>query len=168
MDSFKKYFDYGRCIPCCGIKNVRFMGTIGDWEMLLEKTKKLEEFGVLDYWSFYVSKITPILQQFIDTYNEKVDVDFWNRIMNFTDGALGSGSTTYVSGWILDFFGIYHQVDTGDIEDYSIDVPVEIDNKLTGEMKTVNIVGGFGGVFKDDGAYRPQLSMIVFWDGTIQ
>jgi len=28
MNSFKKYFDYGRCIPDCGIRNVHFFGPI--------------------------------------------------------------------------------------------------------------------------------------------
>ena len=42
MDSFKNYFSYGRCIPCCGIKNVRFMGTLADWESVLERLTKLE------------------------------------------------------------------------------------------------------------------------------
>jgi len=165
MDSFKKYFSYGRCIPCCGIRNVHFMGDLGDWESLLDRTLKLEKYAVNEAWSNYLSNLKPILMKFIDTYNGKVDVDFWNQVMNLSHGRLGSGSTTLVSGWILHFFGIYGKVDTGDIKAYSIDVPVEIDNKLTGVKKMVNIVGGFGGVHKDGDGYRPQLSMIVFWDG---
>lgn len=166
MDSFKQYFTYGRCIPCCGIKNVRFMGTLEDWQSVLERTIKLKKYAVSPIWTEYIDKLVPILNKFIDTYNGKVDVDFWNKIMNITHGRMGSGSTTFVSGWILNFFGIYNRVDTDDIKSYSIDVPVEVQNFNDGGcIKNMNIVGGFGGVNKEDGAYRPQLSFIVYWDG---
>ena len=50
-----------------------------------------------------------------------------------------------------------------------IDVPVKIDNKLTGEMKTVHLVGGFSRglhAMEVDGrnAYRPHTSMVVLHD----
>jgi hypothetical protein len=167
MDSFKQYFDYERGIPCCGIKAVRFLGSLDDWTKLLERTMALEKYDVDKTWANYIQNLVPILKQFIDTYNEKVDVDFWNKVMNLTSGRLGSGSTTYVSGWILNFFGLTGKVESDDIKSYNIDVPVEIDNKMTSEKKNVSIVGGFGGVNNTDGAYRPQLSMIVFHDGNV-
>ena len=167
MDSFKKYFEYGRLIPCCGINNVHFMGTLGDWESLLDRTTKLEKYAVTPEWTNYIDGLKPILRQFIETYQEKVDVDFWNKVMNITQGRLGSGSTSYCSGWILNFFGLSGQVESYDIKSYSIDVPVELINEITKEKKNVNIVGGFGGVCKINGAYRPQLSMIVYHDGVV-
>ena len=30
----------------------------------------------------YVNKVGFIIDKFIDTYQEKVDVDFWNKIVN--------------------------------------------------------------------------------------
>ncbi|AYV77263.1 MAG: DUF4419 domain-containing protein [Barrevirus sp.] len=167
MDSFKQYFDYGRCIPMCGIKAVRFMGSLEDWTRLLDKTSALEKYDVDGQWKTYIQNLIPILKNFIDSYNEKVDVDFWNKVMSLTSGRLGSGSCTYVSGWILSFFNLSGKVEDDDIKSYSFDFPVEIDNKMTGETKTVNMIGGFGGVNKTDGAYRPQLSMIVFHDGNV-
>jgi hypothetical protein len=168
MDSFKKYFSYGRCIPCCGINQVKFMGTLADWEKVRSKVQALKAYAGCKGWEKYVDELVPILDQFVNTYNGKVDVDFWNKVMNITHGRIGSGSTSYVSGWILSFFGIYNKVDTGDIPSYSFEVPINIDNKLTGQKKTVQLIGGFGGVHKEDGAYRPQLSMIVYHDGTVQ
>ena len=50
-------------------------------------------------------------------------------------------------------------------------VPIEVSNELTATKKTVHLVGGFGGVHQTEAdadgivAYRPQLSMIVHWDG---
>lgn len=168
MDSFKSYFSYGRMIPCCGIKAVRFMGFEEDWSQLLEKTKQLAKYDVDGTWAKYIDHMIPILNQFLNTYNEKVDTEFWDKVMNIRYGSAGSGSTTNVSGWILHFFGLYSEVDSHDIKIASIDVPVKIDNKLTGQKKNVNIIGGFGGVNFTDGAYRPQLSMIVFHDGNIE
>ena len=162
MNSFQKYFDYGRCIPCCGIKAIRFMGKLEDWVSLQQRVLQLEKYAVTKEWSDYINNVMPILRQFVDTFNEKVDVDFWNRVMNITYGRIGSGSTTYVSGWILNFFGLSGKVESDEIKNDSIEFPVEIDNKLTGEQKTVHVIGGFGGVNFTNGAYRPQMSMIVF------
>lgn len=167
MDSFKKYFDYGRCVPLCGIKNIKFMGTNNDWVSVLDRTLKLQQYALAenDSWYLYIKNLQPILNKFIDTFNNNVDVEFWNKVMNINHGSRGSGSTTYVSGWILNFFGIYNKVESSDIESYNINFPIEIENHITGITKTVTFVGGFGGVNKEDGAYRPQLSMIIYHDG---
>lgn len=171
MDSFKNYFDYCRGIPMCGINNVLFMGQLDDWTKLRSKMLALQKYAISDNdsWSKYITELIPIIDKFIETYNGNVDVDFWNKIMDKVNGRRGSGWTTYVSGWILKFFGIYHRIDAAHMPSYKFDVPVRIDNHLTGENKNVNIVGGFGGVNKTkiDGriCYRPQLSMIVYHDG---
>merc|ERR1712048_1325259 len=90
--------------------------------------------------------------------------------MNLEHGRLGSGNTTYYSGWILHLFGKYERCESSDIGGYSIDVPVKIDNRQTGVLKTVHIVGGFSGVHSADvdgrKAFRPQSSMIVYHDPT--
>jgi len=48
-----------------------------------------------------------------------------------------------------------------------------LDNKLTAEKKDLFIIGGFGGVYREEGedqvmGYRPQLSMVVYHDGVIK
>jgi len=176
MDSFKKFFKYGRCIPCCGIRAVKFMGTLEDWTSLQEKTLSLKNYKIHegDVWSNYIDSLQPILKEFVNTYNNKPNVDYWNKIMNITSGRLGSGSTSYVSGWIVNFFGLEgKKVESYDIKSYNINVPVHIDNKLTGQQKDVEIVGGFGGCHKkidEDGSigYRPQLSMIVYHNAAVK
>lgn len=192
MDTFKKYFDYVRCMPCCGIRNILFMGTESDWIKVLSKLKDLKEYDVNTKLANYVDKLVPVIEKFIDTYNGKVDKEFWDKIINIEVGTIGSGRTSYYSGWILRFFGIYVDppiksaepepkptnyfetekkigVSYDAIKSYNIDVPIEIINRMTGFNKTVNLIGGFGGVRKDefDGyiAYRPQMSFIVFHDG---
>lgn len=136
-------FSYGRCIPCCGINNIHFLGDESDWKSLIKKTEALKQYAVTEEWKSYIDNLTPILTRFHNTYNNEVDVKFWNSVMNMEDGRLGSGSTTYVSGWILNFFGMSgRKVDVGEIPSESIDVNVKIDNKLTGVKKTVQILGG--------------------------
>jgi len=52
----------------------------------------------------YVKNVSIILEQFIDTYQGKVDLDFWNRIIHFVGGR-GSGATDTYTGWLIHFFG---------------------------------------------------------------
>jgi hypothetical protein len=159
MDTFKQYFSYERCIPCCGIQNIHFAGTLGDWENVLYKLKQLEKYAVSSQLTNYIKNLSPVVQKFIDTYNGKVDVNFWNKIVNITYGSLGSGSTSYISGWILFFFGLVGQEESIPLN--SVSVPIKIDNKLTGVVKTVQLVGGFSGVYEKDNIYRPQMSLAI-------
>lgn len=172
MDTFKSYFSYGRCIPMCGIRNLMFMGNLDDWKLLQSKILQLETYAIDDKWRQYISNLKPIITQFIEAYQGRVDQSFWDKIMNFRHGSLGSGSTSYVSGWILHFYGIYEEVESDKINENYIDVVVEIDNKLTSIKKDVNIVGGFTGVAKIDfDGYigcRPQMAFIVYHDGKIK
>jgi len=170
MDTFKTYFDYGRLIPMCGLRNLMFMGTLDDWTQIQTKLNLLETYAVDEKWKIYINNLKPIITEFINSYNGNVNIEFWDKIMNIRHGSLGSGSTSYVSGWILNFYGIYDEVDASDIDENYIDVSVEIDNKMTGIKKNVNIVGGFTGVakvkFDEYIGVRPQMSFIVYHDGT--
>lgn len=162
MDSFQKYFDYGRCIPMCGIRNVNFGGTLDDWYLIVDKLNKLAAYDVDGKWANYCKTLNPILEQFIATYRGEVDTKFWDKVMNQTHGSLGSGGTTYVSGWILAFYGQSGKIDVGDLDSsHVLDVPVRLDNKITGVVKTVKVRATFAGVVKEGDSYRPQLSMIV-------
>lgn len=165
MDSFKQYFKYNRCIPLCGIRNVCFTGSLEDWQSIIQRARSLMKYDVGESWKSFINGIEPILQNFVSTYEGHVDQNWWNTIMNIERGRRGSGSTTYVSGWILRLFGLDDRCDIGDIPSYAITVPVKIDNKQTGVIKTVHLLGGFGGIHAVDvqgrKAYRPQMSMIV-------
>ncbi|AYV78808.1 MAG: hypothetical protein Edafosvirus35_5 [Edafosvirus sp.] len=167
MNTFKQYFSYGRCIPCCGIKNVQFKGTIDDWMLLKKKALELGDFMKTDGTTFtnYIEKLTPILDLFIDTYNGKVNKEMWNKIMNITHGRLGSGSTTYISGWILDLFlNTKPNMEPSDIKVDYINVPVEVINHATGQTKTCYILGGFDGIHYENGVHSLVQSLSVIED----
>ena len=74
MNVYKKYFNYGRCIPGCGIRNIHFGGTLEDWKMVKVKTENLMEFDVNGSLKRYVKNLIPILDKFIETYDGKVDL----------------------------------------------------------------------------------------------
>ena len=146
------------------------MGTRQDWESLLEKVEKLVAYDHNGDWAKYINAVATILRKFIDTYDGNPDVDWWNRIFHSQRERIGSGGDyeEYLDGWILHFVGKYGRCTSESIRDYYIDVPVHIDNKMTGEIKTVRLVGGLGGLhtMSLDGrmAYRSQTSMIVVHD----
>ena len=81
MDSFQNYFSYGRMVYACGINNVRFLGTLDDWQKLRNKTESLLQFvqekkKSEDFLKRYVNRLLPILDQFVATYQGNVDVSF--------------------------------------------------------------------------------------------
>jgi hypothetical protein len=122
MNTFQKYFKYGRCIPLCGIQNVHFGGTLSDWKSVLAKTQALTEFDINGKMKRYVLQVSDILSQFIDTYQGKVDLDFWNRIYNRKSARLGSGSTSKISGWIIHFFGYEEETEEVAIQTMNFDI----------------------------------------------
>ncbi|CAF1423534.1 unnamed protein product, partial [Didymodactylos carnosus] len=80
----------------------------------------------------------------------------------------GSGSTTYISGWILKvFYGIdinSNKIGFGDITLNNIKVPVEVENHCTRQKKTCYIVGGFHGVHSESHKHKPVMSLAVIED----
>ena len=161
MDSMKSYFNYTRCIPCCGIKAVHFAGSNDDWEKLKLYILNLKQYDIDGSWNKYIDNIIPIVTEFINTYNNNVNVEFWNKIMDSVRGRLGSGSCTKISGWILNFFGIYKEVVADDIPSYKSETPVVLINKLTGIDKNVKLHCGFSGINKTGDIYSPQLSLCI-------
>jgi hypothetical protein len=159
MNTYEKYFSYGRCIPLCGIQNVHFGGTLEDWKNLRLKLEHLREYDVDGNLKNYVGKVGFIIDKFIDTYQENIDLDFWNKIVNSTNGRLGSGSTTKYSGWLIHFFGLDGSVDEVNLESLGFDI--EIDNRITGIKKTVKLVGGIRAVSKEGSVYRPHMSFAI-------
>lgn len=163
MNTFKEYFNYSRCIPCCGITGVQFLGSLDDWNKLIVKTNKLKTVSK-GYFDYYIDKILPILVEFKNTYKGAVNVDFWNSIMDFEKKSLGSGSTTKVNGWITYFYCVYNSVEENALKNYYSDVEVNIDNKLLGHKKKVNVLSGFSGVHYNGTGFRPQMSIAVYDD----
>ena len=176
MDTFKSYFEYDRCIPDCGIRNLFMKGKLEDWEQVKEKTRSLLKFmakGQLQKeteFTSYLTNLFPILNEFILTYQGQGRAEFWNKIMNFKDGTQGSGSTTYITGWILCFYlGFTQDSKNVEIEDLNLNhfqVPIQVTNHSTGQNKTCYIMGGFVGVSvnRKEKVHSPVMSLGIAED----
>ncbi len=84
MDTFQKYFEYKCYMTRCGIRNVHFLGTLDDWKLVRHKTEELKKFSAFGSHGFdsYIDGLLPIIDQFIATYQGKVDNQFWNKVMD--------------------------------------------------------------------------------------
>lgn len=89
----------------CGIPEITILGTKKDYEDILHRLDKFDEFG--DEPRVFAALLRPIIREFIEVFdaetnasNAKFNVDFWNRILHYESG--GSGPD-YVSGWATAF-----------------------------------------------------------------
>lgn len=80
----------------CGIPNVILLGEKADWELLLKHVKELEQYDL----KFWTDELQPILQEFINAFDGKVDRSFWQRMYKYRE-AYGM---TDMNGWISKFF----------------------------------------------------------------
>jgi hypothetical protein len=93
----------------------------------------------------FIDRVLHNVSKFIATYKGQVDKEWWNKIMNFEYGPRGSGSVTYISGWILDFYGLTGQTEREDITCPFINVPIEL-TEFNLPERTVHLLGGFDGI----------------------
>lgn len=105
FDAVKSYFEYD-FVTRCGIPQIQLDGTLADWQLLLERTKRLAQFN-LDWW---INQLLPILEQFIAVIQGKPDKRFWQSIYKFDDD-MSAGP--YISGWIIAFFPYLKDTQTG-------------------------------------------------------
>lgn len=95
MDGFKDFFDYSfRCV--CGIPKITLEGTPEDWHRIRSRAEVLSTYD-LEWW---VSRLRPILDEFVATSEGRPDPEFWKAIYKPVE-AYGGGAAT---GWITDLF----------------------------------------------------------------
>ena len=166
MSSMKEYFGYGRMICMCGINNVYFKGCEDDWLKLLDKILELGKYDVDGMLTQYINKVNIILHKFYDTFNNKVDVSFWNNIVQSEEVRVGSGGDidTRITGWILHFYGIYNTTTFEEMEMKKTQVPVKLYNEFTNTSKDLLLETYFSNICRiGECTYTPRLrvEMIV-------
>jgi hypothetical protein len=164
MDAMQEYYRYACCMTCCGIPNVRFHGSREDWVALVDKLAAFKALCTEKDWTDYLDNLKPVLDQFVNTYDGKPDLDWWSRIVHWKAGHGGSGSCPSVSGWILRFLGIYEEVMTIKINVPTMNVPIELLDENTDQKYESKLYGGFTGVNYTDGAFRPTTSAAIIVD----
>ena len=111
----------------CGINDIYFKGSLGDWHKLQKKLNELHKYDVDGDLIKYIEALNNILDNFIMTYQGQVDVNWWNQMM--VPHYPGSGADK-IDGWILHFFGIYKKIDFEQIPQTLIEVPIKLINEL--------------------------------------
>ena len=95
MDCYSSYFTYSMD-SICGIPKITVTGSLQDWQRMRARLEVLETFG-LEWW---VSRLRPILDEFIRTVEGHPSLVFWQAIYK-PKKAYGAESVT---GWIADLF----------------------------------------------------------------
>jgi len=134
--------------------------------MLLKKTQQLDSYDIDGKWKSYSKGLIPILQEFLETYKNKPDVEFWNHIMDFEKGIFGSGYTgnDRISGWILKLYYDRHNIkscDFNEILNEIFSIPIKVVNEKTKEVRMMSLLGGFTGMYYENDTFRPQISISI-------
>ncbi|KAJ0313047.1 hypothetical protein Brms1b_007422 [Colletotrichum noveboracense] len=97
MGAMQNYFSYEAQLRC-GLPSVTLQGDVADYEDILARLHKIEEFG--DEPKQFVKLMRPILEHMIMSFDTpdspQVEV-FWNKVATFH--SRGSGGD-HVSGWL--------------------------------------------------------------------
>ncbi|CAF1135814.1 unnamed protein product, partial [Didymodactylos carnosus] len=146
MHTFQPYFDYtGYSCISCGIRQVHFLASAR---------------SAPAQFNNYLDGLLPIFDQFIETYEGRVDQSFWIKVCDtkrerFRDGYM-FGERERLTGWVLKL------VDNNEKELDNIRVPVKFVNEEEGTTKQCYIVGGFHGMCSTkDYKHRPVMSLSV-------
>lgn len=161
MGAMQKYFAYLMSLTC-GIPSVTLLGEKSDWLNIRHRLKKLSQFGPEP--AQFAALLSPILDSFILTFDNTDNpqvIDFWTKI---ADRQSNSSGPSYLSGWITAFCfwdadgkalypgspdecnidgTFYHRVDTDDIPNAYVSVPVMLDDNGS-EIRTVMVAGLVG------------------------
>lgn len=95
LDVMSGYFEY-EYETACGIPEINIEGTKEDWLKIRNNIKKFKGYEI-DNW---INSLEPIIQQFVNASNNKIDQPFWSNIFKRKDESGGP----YITGWIIKFF----------------------------------------------------------------
>jgi len=128
MEATKPYFEFIGAMYVCGIPEITLEGTPGDWKKLLDKTLYLKKYN-LDWW---IDKLEPILKEFVNASEGKVDKAFWQKIFKIKKAEI-CGDPDVVNGWVTCFFPYYENGQRTDLKEISMD------DKLAPEIVKVDM-----------------------------
>jgi Domain of unknown function (DUF4419) len=95
MDTYSSYFKYQmECV--CGIPAIALTGSLADWERMRERIEVLETYE-LRWW---IARLRPILEEFIQTIKGHPNREFWQAICK----PRPAYTSTLITGWITDLF----------------------------------------------------------------
>jgi hypothetical protein len=95
MDAYSSYFTYGVNFVC-GIPKITVTGSPQDWQRIRSRVEVLATYD-LEWW---VTRLRPILDEFVETANGRPNLEFWQAICK---PKRAYGDTT-ITGWVADLF----------------------------------------------------------------
>jgi len=147
-----------------GVNNVIFEGTVWDWIKLSDKVRELKIYDTGDKRLItYIKRVSDILNQFIDSINGNVNVDFWNTMFQpkylfRLKSQLVFGSSSHISGWILHFYGIYSSIPYASLPTRHSCIPIHLMCPNTHTLKQMLLTTGFSGICKlNHNTFAPRL-----------
>jgi hypothetical protein len=122
MYAMKSYFDY-KMVALCGLPGIELRGTRDDWASLRAKIAQLADLlcgaptPQQEAVATWLGRLGVIGDRLLDTYDGKVDQDWWSKIVSIE--SFGSGSVRY-DGWMRHLF-LYQKsghviTDRGDLD----------------------------------------------------
>jgi hypothetical protein len=93
-----EYYTYS-VYTMCGIPKIKINGTKQDWELLRDSFNKLASRLDMDWWAEHLN---PILDEFVNVFEGKTDLDFWKGIYKRYVPELCSNPT--FNGWLSKFY----------------------------------------------------------------
>jgi hypothetical protein len=96
----KEYFNFSFSLVC-GIPRVTLEGEKRDWENILTRLEKLNEYG--EETTAWYQLLVPVVSRFISAFDDpdaQSNLDFWQKVAHYQGG--GSGPT-WIAGWINAF-----------------------------------------------------------------
>jgi hypothetical protein len=103
MASMKNYFSY-TMRTMCGIPAVTLQGTRLDWAALRQRAEELGRYMTDDFAQHWLATLLPVLDEFVDAYDGNVRHGFWQSMVKMRHTGGGSGSHSFISGWIQAFY----------------------------------------------------------------
>lgn len=110
LDAFKQKFIY-LFESGCGIPAITVKGTTQDWQWIYDNLQMLNQFDLKDW----ADELKPIIQQFINASNNKIDIAFWKDIYKNVE----EYNAHYISGWVIKLFPYLEETEHIDWSDTS-------------------------------------------------
>ncbi|MHA4894586.1 DUF4419 domain-containing protein [Pedobacter sp. PWIIR3] len=170
MEAVKPFFDYVMVYISCGIPEITIEGTPADWQKVLDKANYLKKYE-LGWW---IDEINPVLKEFLNASNGKVDKDFWRNMFKY-HSIKQYGAKELIDGWIVKFYPYYENGRRSDFKGFtsSRSLPSEMvkvdvsynDVSPSGQTITtpLEIWAGFTGLTQDENTFalKPQIGWMV-------
>lgn len=158
-DMATPYYSYS--MFCCGIPEIKLLGTWDDWEHLYANWQKLYAIFTPCNESLieYFVRVDDILTEFVNTFVfNDANIDFWKNI--FTQQNVGSGGDLKIDGWIVDLFRAKHSFKK--IENFTTTQAIVKYKQSQTNREFAAVYGGFNYETHNDGFIQLVYSKHVF------